>query len=193
MTDNPNPQGKGQVPILATLAESRSAAVEVPAKNVERISTELFTSLFILESEFHFKPVQGKSYWLYQKKAGRFWLSVLSPEELGASIYGRYIGKAQLQTDMTWTLELSDEAAQDQGFIDYLAQKRDELEQRLESAETVDDAMPNHEEGLGFYQRAYAFALAHSLGTSMEYEGISGLSYEQAKGQIGYEGNSSEP
>jgi hypothetical protein len=188
MTDNPNPQGKGQVPVLATLAETRAGAAEVPAKNVERVSTELFTSLFVLESDFQFKPVRGKAYWLYRKE-GRFWLSMLSPEELGASIYGAYIGKAQLQPDMTWTLELSDEAAEDQAFLDYLAQKRAELEERLENAETVDDAMPNYEGGLGFYQRAFAFALANSLGTSMEYAGISGLTYEQAKGQIGHEGS----
>lgn len=191
MTDNPNPQGKGQVPVLATLTETRSAMAAVPAKNVERVSTELFTSLFILESRFQFKPVQGKPYWLYQKE-GEFWLSVLSPEELGVSIYGRYIGKAELQPDMTWTLELSDDAAQDDEFMDYLSRKRAELEERLESAETVDDAMPTHEEGFGFYQRAFAFALAHSLGTSMQYAGISGLTYEEAKGQIGYEGDSEE-
>lgn len=191
MTDNPNPQGKGQVPVLATLSQTRSAMAEVPAKNIERVSTELFTSLFILESRFKFQPVQGKPYWLYQKE-GEFWLSVLSPEELGESIAGRYIGKAQLQPDLTWTLELSDEAAQDQAFLDYLSQKRAELEERLESAETVDDAMPTHEEGFGFYQRAFAFALAHSLGSSMDQAGISGLTYEQAKGQIGYEGGGEE-
>lgn len=191
MTDNPNPQGKGQVPVLATLSQTRAAMAEVPAKNIERVSTELFTSLFILESRFHFQPVQGKPYWLYQKN-GRFWLSVLSPEELGESIYERYIGAAQLQPDLTWTLELSDAAAQDQEFLDHLSRKRAELEQRLEEAETVDDAMPTHEEGFGFYQRAYAFALAHSLGSSMDQAGISGLTYEQAKGQIGYEGDVSD-
>ena len=59
MTDNPNPQGKGQVPVLATLSQTRSTMAEVPAKNIERISTELFTALFILESRFKFQPVQG--------------------------------------------------------------------------------------------------------------------------------------
>ena len=34
MTDNPNPQGKGQVPVLATLAETSAGSVEVPRVDV---------------------------------------------------------------------------------------------------------------------------------------------------------------
>lgn len=186
MSDNPNPQGKGQVPVLAALMENRAAMAPVPAKNVQRVSTELFTSLFVLESDFKFKPVPGKPYWLYQKE-GRFWLSVLSPEELGPSIYGRYIGECELQPDMTWTLLLSEEAGQDETFLRFLEEKRARFEEQLESAETVDDVLPVHEGGLPFYQRAFAFALAHSLGSSMEKSGIKGLSYSEAKGLIGHE------
>ena len=65
MKKQPNPQGKGLVPILESLAESRALTSIVP-KHIEQISSELFTSLFVLHSQFHFKPVVGKHYWLYQ-------------------------------------------------------------------------------------------------------------------------------
>ena len=49
MPENPNPQGKGQVPVLAALAEGQRAAAAAPAKHVEQVSVELFTSLFATE------------------------------------------------------------------------------------------------------------------------------------------------
>ena len=110
MSENPNPQGKGLSPILATLEESRAAAAAVPPKHIEQVSTELFTSLFVLESDFRFKPTPGRSYWLYHKR-GRFWLSLIPPGEWDETDYGRYIGECSLQPDMTWTLLLADEVA----------------------------------------------------------------------------------
>ena len=63
-----NTDGKGQTPVLAILNESTRAAVAVPAKRIDQVTTELFTSLFVLESEFAFKPVPGKPYYLYQQE-----------------------------------------------------------------------------------------------------------------------------
>ena len=57
---NPNPQGKGLVPVLDSITASRTT-VSVPPKHIEQISSELFTSLFVLHSQFQFKPVVGKS------------------------------------------------------------------------------------------------------------------------------------
>ena len=56
----PNPQGKGLVPILDSLVQSR-ASISVPPKHIEQITSELFTSLFVLHSQFQFKPVIGRS------------------------------------------------------------------------------------------------------------------------------------
>lgn len=186
MSKNPNPQGKGGAPVLATLNEQRAAVAAVPAKHIEQVSTELFTSLFVLESDFRFKPVPGKRYFLY-RKPDRFWLSIIPPGEWSETVSGRFIGTCELQADMTWTLELADEVAQDEAFLGFLEAKRAEFEQRLSEAETVDEVLPVHESRFSFYRRAFAFALARSLGTSMERAGISGLSYDEARGLLGHD------
>ena len=183
MPDNPNPQGKGLVPVLATLSETRAMASHVPPKQIDQISNELFTSLFVLESEFKFRPVPERTYWLYRKK-GRFWMSPVGPDEWSADIYGQYIGRCELHRDMTWTLELSEEAAADTELLTWLEEKRQVFDRELQQVEQVDDALPGYREKFSFYRRALAFALAHSLGSSMDKSGIRGLTYEQAAGLL---------
>jgi hypothetical protein len=183
MSKNPNPQGKGGSVVLATLSEQRVGALTVPPKQIDQVTTELFTSLFVLESRFRFKPVPGKHYFLYAANE-QFWMGLTPPQMLGESAAGRFVGTCVLRNDMTWTLELSDAMAADSDFLAYLEQKRAALEQRLQKAETVDDVLPVYERGFDFYRRASAFAVAHSLGRSMTQAGISGLSYEQAQGLL---------
>ncbi len=178
-----NTDGKGQTPVLAILNESTRAAVAVPAKRIDQVTTELFTSLFVLESEFAFKPVPGKPYYLYQQET-RFWLGLTAPDMLAERVAGRFIGTATLQPDLTWTLELAEAVATDSAFTDWLADKRAAFEQRLGAAETVDDVLPVYESRLSFYRRASAFGVAHSLSRSMSAAGISGLSYDEARGLL---------
>ncbi len=183
MSKNPNPQGKGQVPVLAELAQGRSAAARVAPKRIEQVSTELFTSLFILESEFRFRPVVGRPYWLYQKE-DHFRLSIIPPHGWDSRISGRYIGECELQPDMTWTLQLAEEVAEDEAFLAFLEDKRKALESELAEAERVEDALPRFKANFPFYQRVFAYALSSSLDASMDRSGIKGLSYEEARAQL---------
>jgi len=175
----PNPQGKGLVPVLECLAESR-ALISVVPKQINQISSELFTSLFVLHSHFQFKPVVGKQYWLYQR-AKQFQLSLISPEEWGDKGFGLFVGECILQQDITWTLTLDNNAANDKALMSYIEARRDEFERALISAESVDAVLPFYLAGLPFYQRVYASALANSLKRSMQKSGIHGLSYVQAQ------------
>lgn len=183
MPENPNPQGKGLRPVMAFLEESRAPALMAQPKQIKQISLELFTSLFVLESDFKFKPVRGSTYWLYQKN-GRFWLSPISPDEWDERVYGRYIGECELHQDMTWSLEMCEEAAEDQGLMASLEQRWEAFEDAMEESETVEDALPRYQGQMPFYQRAYAFALAHSLRASMQGSGIQALSYQEAQAQL---------
>ena len=79
MDKKANPQGKGLVPVMDSLSASRPV-VPIPPKQFEQICNELFTSLFILNSKFHFKPVVGKKYWLY-RDGKEFKLSLISPAD----------------------------------------------------------------------------------------------------------------
>lgn len=119
---NPNPQGKGLVPVLAALAQANQQVRIVP-KHVEQLSVELFTSLFVLESRFQFKPVRGRHYWLY-RYGERFQLSLLAPAQWSTPTFDLVIGCCELHDDLAWTLELTAEAAQDSAFLAYLQHRR---------------------------------------------------------------------
>lgn len=168
---------------MDSIAASRPL-VNVPPKHIEQISSELFTSLFVLNSRFQFKPVVGKPYWLY--RSGQvFKLSLISPTEWRGG-FGQYVGECQLQRDITWTLRLDDEAAQDTELMQLIADKRAEFEANLQAADTLDRVLPVFEASLPFYQRVFASALAHSLGISMQKSGINRLPYQQAQQLLGH-------
>lgn len=174
-----NPQGKGLTTEIALVAAIRTVS-SVPAKSIEQISNELFTALFVLGSEFKFRPVIAKPYWLYRKE-GRFRLSLISPAEWGGSSFGTTIGSCELHSDMSWSLELTIEAQHDDELKQYIKEKREAFEQRLEMAQNIEQMLPQYIPTLPFYQRAFASALASSLATSMRKSGICGMSYQDAK------------
>jgi hypothetical protein len=183
MSKQPNPQGKGLAPLLDNLLACRPR-VAVPAKHIEQITRELFTSLFVLESEFRFRPVVGRAYWLY-RQGERFRLSLVSPAEWsGAGPLGQAVGECMLQPDLTWTLQMSDAAAADGALLRLIEQRRQQLERQLETVCSVADVLPVFESRLPFYQRLFAAGLAHSLGVSMQRGGLTGLSYRQAQGLL---------
>lgn len=189
MTDkNPNPQGKGLTPVLDSLVSSRTR-LNVPPKRIEQVATELFTSLFVLESSFRFKPVVAKPYWLY-RKSGEFRLSPIAPHEWSEQSAGQAIAECILQADLTWTLTLSDAAAGDNELLAEIEARRQQFEARLEQAEKVDDLLPVFEQKLPFYQRVFASALANSLKVSMQKSGTLGLNYDEARGLLAHDGES---
>lgn len=182
MKKQPNPQGKGVNPILDTLMPYQNTSV--PAKDIQEISHELFTALFILESQFNFKPVVNKTYYLY-KKQEKFHLSLIAPSQWNENIAGQYIGQCVLHNDLIWSLKLDEKAEQDPIVMQYITAKRKAFDQALEQVETIEQSLPIFNPFLSFYQRALAFGLSHSLQISMQKEGIYGLSYQQAKKRLG--------
>lgn len=185
MSDNPNPQGKGQVPVLAALSAQREAVAGAAPKQIDQISRELFTSLFVLGSDFNFQPVVGKPYFLYRKE-GRFRLSPLSPADWQDDrISGRFIGECELQPDLTWTLNLAPEVADDEAFLAFLANEHETLRERMMASPTLEEALPGYRHRSRFYQRVLSFGLSQSLRASMSRSGIAALSYDEARGLLG--------
>lgn len=178
----PNPQGKGLVTAFASLEESR-ARISVPPKHINQVSNELFTSLFVLQSRFHFKPVVGRPYWLYRRD-NRFDLSMVSPREWNGSRDAEVVGECELQPDMTWVLQLEPQAAEDDELMACIEDRRRKFEQALAAADTLEFAMPYYVAELPFYQRVFASVLACSLRDSMAKSNISGLNYAQARGLL---------
>lgn len=190
MPRNPNPQGKGLVPVLQGIQHGWQKSVLLP-KQIDQIEMELFTSLFVLQSEFKFNPVPGKSYFMYDwpgnaaAGSGRgYKLSLVAPHEWHTPCDGLFIGECILQQDRTWTLMLAPELAQDEVFMKRVEDLRGKLLGALAQAEKIEDVLPSFEESLGYYGRITAFILGKSLLTSMQLSGIKGLDYKAAKGLL---------
>ena len=174
-----NPQGKGCVAVLDSLQQAKNL-LPVVAKPIQQISSELFTSMFVLNSEIRFKPVPKQTYWLYCKNQ-RYQLSLIAPDQWQPAQYGRFIGATELQSDLTWTLQLADDCANDTVFMQSIAEQRAQLEARWQQAEKVEDVLPVYVQSLPYYARVMAAALAYSLNLSMHKSGIAGLNLQQAQ------------
>lgn len=178
LTQLPNPQGKGLSPSTALLVDLNQGSLS-PAKAVDQVSNELFTSLFVLHSRFKFKPVMNKPYWLY-RSGDQFRLSLVSPQEWSQQAFGQYIGKCELHSDMTWSLELSDWAMHNKPFRQYIQDKRQQFDEQMANSSSLLESLPGFQEKLPYYQRAFCSALSYSLSRSMIKSGIAQLNYEQA-------------
>ena len=172
--------------LLGALDEAKPLQ-SLPAKSARQISVELFTSLFVLQSRFQFKPVVGRSYWLYRREAA-FCLSLIAPEEGGGAFLGQAIGECVLQPDITWSLELTSEAQEDTDLMDLIEKRRAEFEAGLSRAKSIGEALPYYVEKMPFYQRVFAAGLAQSLGVSATHQGIAELSYDEALGLLSQSG-----
>lgn len=184
MPRNPNPQGKGLVPVLQGLQQHLQQPVLVP-KHIDQIEMELFTSLFVLQSALKFNPVPGQSYWMYEAETG-YRLLMVGPDEWLRSYPGRCVGECVLQTDRTWTLVLQPALVDDAAFLARIEILRTRMLGALEQAATIEDILPAYEEGLGYHGRIMAFILGKSLLTSMQLSGIKGLDYKAAKGLLAH-------
>jgi hypothetical protein len=174
-----NPQGKGLVPVLQGL-EQAAPQVLLQPKQIDQIEMELFTSLFVLQSELKFAPVPGQSYWMYHTDNGHRLLMV-GPEEWHHPYPGRCIGECILQLDRTWTLRLQVDLDADAAFLDEVAVLREKLHLALTRAARVEDVLPAFEASLGYHGRVLAFLVGRSLLTSMQLSGIHSLDYEGAR------------
>jgi hypothetical protein len=192
MPRNPNPQGKGLVPVLQGLQQQWRSPVLIP-KQIDQIEMELFTSLFVLQSEFKFNPVPGKSYFMYDCSTNAaagpdagYKLLLVAPHEWHTPYPGRFVGECVLQQDRTWTLLLDPALAEDGTFMQQVEEVRSKLLGALEKAEKIEDVLPSFEDSLGYYGRITAFILGKSLLASMQLSGINTLDYKAAKGLLAH-------
>lgn len=184
----PNPQGKGLVPVLEELGGRHQTHLNdgLMPKQIDQVQMELFTAMFVLQSDFTFNPVPLRSYWLYLN-ADKYSLMLVGPDEWISSAPGRFVGECILQTDRTWSLALADELEADEDFIHHIESERKKLQLRLETADSIEEVLPTYERSFSFYSRILAFSLGKSLDISMQLSGIKGLNYQEAKGLLSHE------
>lgn len=112
----PEDMGRVKGNALSAMAEQTDAQlgqikeqIELLAQQARKIERRKELSMVIYGADMGFKPLIGHRYFLYQKKAGGFVLSMVGPKEWGRSMpYERYVAEVKLLSDHTW--EILDEA-----------------------------------------------------------------------------------
>ena len=76
--------------------------VEVLIRQAQEIHDRIDISEWIYKADCGFKPIIGRTYYLYKKKDGSHVLSMVSPEEWGEKIPYTHLATAELLSDHTW-------------------------------------------------------------------------------------------
>jgi hypothetical protein len=159
----PNPQGKGLVTVLKDWEVLKPQARE--RKSSAEFLRDYCTSSLVLAAKFRFKPVIGKTYFLYALESG-WMMSLISPEEWGASKSEQFLSACRVRKDMTWeidAIDLNENSA-------VLASARNFVKafiDTLSEQDSIGEYLPFYVESLPYYQRMMATALASSLKTTM--------------------------
>ena len=164
---NPNPQGKGLVPVLRDWSMMQPTVAG--PKDAGEFLRDYAISSLILTARFGFKPVVGNAYFLYTGEQG-WTLSLISPLEWGQNSPGEFLASCRLRIDMTWEMSVSEldensdalERARNyiHGFVDALAEQ-----------ESISEHLPFYQSHLPYYQRMLGTALASSLKKSLPKSG----------------------
>jgi len=156
---NPNPQGKGSVPVLRDLGDY------IPACARRKTPVEFFrdycVSSLVLAARFHFRPVIGKTYFLYSQDDG-WLLSLVGPAEWGERLPGPFVAACTLRTDMTWEVEFREDTLPG-AVADKLADFVEGFTDALAQQDSVADELPEYVAHLPYYRRVLASGLAASL------------------------------
>ena len=164
-----NPQGKGVTTLLQDWQQFKPEAAA--SLSVPKLLAEYFSSLLVLSAQFRFKPVRGRDYYLYYCK-GQWQLSMIGPEQWSEQKRGLYFGCCQLQSDMTWTIEVIENLEQCRDLQAALQAFQQQLAGHLDNDTPIADTLPFYVEALPFYARLCATGLAKSLSLSFDTLGM---------------------
>ena len=167
--NTPNAQGKGLVPLLSDLENFKPQAS--PTRAPAQLLAEYFSSILVLSTHFRFKPVAGKDYYLYLKQ-DNWQLSMIEPQRWSQDRRGIYLGRCQLQPDMTWTIDVIEDIEQQPELQAALRTFQQRLTEHLDSDIPIEQQLPFYEASLPFYARLSATGLAKSLSASFAAHGM---------------------
>lgn len=165
---NPNPQGKGLVPMLQHWRQYQPR--QVPPKPAAQLLAEYATSLLVLSARFNFKPLPGVPYYLYLKQQ-RWHLSLIEPQRWDQR-GGTFLGECELQQDMTWSLAPKTGFAEDPDLRQALERFQGSLVDQLSNQQALQQQLPYYVADLPFYQRLAANGLATSIQLAARGSGL---------------------
>ncbi|MEO0897564.1 MAG: DUF2452 domain-containing protein [Bacteroidota bacterium] len=89
-----------------TQMEQIREQIELLAKQAKALKRRIEISEKIYMAELNFEPVYNKNYHLYEKKNGKWQLSMVAPEEWGRTIpFQAHLATVRLMADSTWELQ----------------------------------------------------------------------------------------
>ena len=140
----------------------RAAHVDVVAKPQRQILSEFFTSMLVLSASFKYKPVVDVPNYLYWLN-NEWSLSLISPDEWNNDRRDGFAGTCVLRRDMTWTIDPSDNLAEENPVSDAIRRFYEAFAETLDTELTLEDVLPFYVKGMPYYQRLYASAMSRSL------------------------------
>ena len=155
-----NVDGKGLNGFL--LDWYRSEPRGVVAKPQRQVLAEYFTSMLVLSAGFKYKPSIGTANYLYLVDGG-WMLSLIAPYEWSEARRSGFVGTCTLQADMTWTIEPSENLAEDGPVSEAVARFYDAFAETLDTDLTLEEILPFYVGRMPYYQRLYANALSRSI------------------------------
>jgi hypothetical protein len=160
---NPNPQGKGLVPVLQEI-DSREVAIEkVESTSIIKTLQDYAISRVVLCAEFNFKPAFNKPYFLYVKDKG-LKLSLIAPEEWGKFNFGTYICQCSLELPLYWRIthqNTSKRATKELALAFSLL--KESLLSDFFTDQPLESTLPFCDNRLPFHRRVLANALASQV------------------------------
>lgn len=176
-----NPEGKGAHGFLNDWSATEPRGVV--AKPQRRLLAELFTSMLVLSASFKYRPVQGRSNYLYWID-GQWSLSLIAPSEWSTRRRAGFAGTCVLQHDMTWTIVPSAQLADNQPVAAAIRRFYAGFAEMLDTDLTLEEILPYHVGSLPYYQRLFASALSRSVSAAVTRGDQASISCRQWQRQL---------
>ncbi|NCF15783.1 MAG: DUF2452 domain-containing protein [Gammaproteobacteria bacterium] len=180
-TTDGNPDGKGAHGFLDDWRITQPSGVV--AKPQRQVLAALFTSMLVLSSSFKYRPIRGRSNYLYWID-GQWSLSLIAPHEWSPRRRRGFAGTCTLQSDMTWTIVPSVRLVDDSPVSAAIRRFFTAFAELLNTDLTFEEILPFYVGKLPYYQRLYASALSRSLSAAVTLGSQASISCQQWRKQL---------
>ena len=168
---NPNPQGKGLVPVLQDWSSVQPQMGA--AKSAVDLLRDYCFSALVLAAKFRFQPRPGNHYFLYSGDCDWI-LSLVAPREWGKRAPGDFVATCHLDCDMTWRLEFAGLDRNSETF-NRLRAFIGGFAETVARQEAPEQELPFYVADLPYHQRMLATGLSVSLRHSLRKMGPTAL------------------
>ena len=159
-----NVDGKGLNGFMLDWYETQPRGVV--AKPEQQVLAEFFTSMLVLSAQFKYRPAVGVDNYLYWIDDA--WsLSLIAPKQWTEKHRAGFVGTCVLQTDMTWTIDPSDQLLRDGPLSEAVGRSFDAFAESLHTDLTLEEILPFYVRGIPYWQRLHASALSRSIRGTM--------------------------